>query len=265
MLTPFFNISIKLLCLDLILTDALEFLRRFVQLSLPFGIPCGLVVRFLMPFRFDYSPLAELVALYEITICILVTTVIIVITMLICGVLMHTTAQLGHLKGMILEMSSVTDRDVLEGRMRLCVKYHTAIVDYATRADQAFNQMMLLHITWTSFIISILGFEITTTPDYLEAFRFVLHLSGWLGMLFIVCYYGQAIMDESSAISDAIYSFRWYEKESSMQKYVILILLRSQKALTLKACGLKVMSLATFLGVLYSAYSYFTLLLKLKP
>jgi hypothetical protein len=82
-----------------------------------------------MPFRFDYSPLAELVALYEITICILVTTVIIVITMLICGVLMHTTAQLGHLKGMILEMSSVTDRDVLEGRMRLCVKYHTAIVE----------------------------------------------------------------------------------------------------------------------------------------
>jgi hypothetical protein len=54
---------------------------------------------------------------------------------------------------------------------------------------------------------------------------------------------------QSSAISDAIYSFRWYEKESSMQKYVILILLRSQKALTLKACGLKVMSLATFLGV----------------
>jgi hypothetical protein len=61
--------------------------------------------------------------------------------------------------------------------------------------------MMLLHITWTSFIISILGFEITTTPDYVEAFRFFLHLSGWLGMLFIVCYYGQAIMDEVQFVS----------------------------------------------------------------
>ena len=131
--------------------------------------------------------------------------------------------------------------------------------------------MMLLHITWTGFVISVLGFEITTTSNYIEAVRFLMHLLGWLGMLFLVCYHGQNLVDEvlntrnyiinlktrtvsqffqSLAISDAIYSFYWYKKEVIVQKYVLLILLRSHKPLTLKACGMKVMSLATFLAVI---------------
>ena len=142
---------------------------------------------------------------------------------------------------------------------------------YATRADSCFTQMMLLHITWTGFVISVLGFEITTTSNYIEAVRFLMHLLGWLGMLFLVCYHGQNLVDEvlntrnyiinlktrtvsqffqSLAISDAIYSFYWYKKEVIVQKYVLLILLRSHKPLTLKACGMKVMSLATFLAVI---------------
>ncbi|XP_044262389.1 odorant receptor 4-like [Tribolium madens] len=230
-----------------------------------YGIPCGLVVRFLFPFKFDYSPLAELVALYEIIICILGTSVVVIITTLICAILLHITVQLKCLKQIILDLSQVSDMEVLEKKMKFCVKYHTAILDYGIRTDLAFNEMMLLHITWTGFIISVLGFEITTTDDYVEAFRFFMHLLGWLGMLFLVCYYGQKILEESLAIADVTYSFLWYQKSVIVQKYVLLILLRSQKALTLRACGVKVMSLATFLGVLYSAYSYFTLLLKLKP
>lgn len=54
---------------------------------------------------------------------------------------------------------------------------------------------MLLHITWTGFVISILGFEITTTSNIVEAIRFVMHLAGWLVMLFIVCYYSQNLLD----------------------------------------------------------------------
>lgn len=96
---------------------------------LNWGIPCGLVVRFLLPFRFDYSPLAEIVALYEIIICILGTTVVIVITMLVCGILIHVTAQLKFLKKNILELSGIENVEVLERKMKFCIKYHTAIVE----------------------------------------------------------------------------------------------------------------------------------------
>ncbi|RZC42341.1 odorant receptor 67c-like, partial [Asbolus verrucosus] len=215
---------------------------------LTFGIPCGLVVRMVLPFKYDYSPMVQIAALHEIAVCTLGSTIIIIITMLICGVLIHVTSQLKYLKSLISDMSAVTDDTNLQQKIQFCVKFHTAIIDYATRADTSFSQMMLLHITLTAFVISVLGFEITTTANVAEAFRFAMHLTGWLGMLFIVCYYGQTLMDESSAIAVAIYSFSWYEKSVVVQKYALLILLRSQKPLTLKAAGLNIMSLATFLG-----------------
>lgn len=63
------------------------------------------------------------------------------------------------------------------------------------------------------------------------------------------------IFFKSLAIADAVYIFFWYKKPVQIQKYVILILLRSQRPLTLKACGVKVMSLATFLGVRKNLWS----------
>lgn len=125
--------------------------------------------------------------------------------------------------------------------------------------------MMLVHITWTSFIISVLGFEVIMETEISNTFRFLMHLAGWLGMLFIVCHYGQTLMDKSSDISEAVYETKWYEKTGKIRESLCLMLLRSQRPLSLKAAGLKVMSLATFLGVMSTAYSYFTLLLKIKP
>nr|QNH68046.1 odorant receptor 22 [Apriona germarii] len=151
------------------------------------------------------------------------------------------------------------------GHVNFCVKYHTTICDFATKINDAFSTMMLVHITWTSFIISVLGFEIIMDTNYSNSVRFSLHLGGWLGMLFLICFYGQILMDDSSTVSETVYQTTWYEKSPTVRKSLVLILLRSQRPLVLKAAGVNVMSLATFLGVLYNAYSYFTLLLKIKP
>jgi hypothetical protein len=72
---------------------------------------------------------------------------------------------------------------------------------YATRSDLCFNKMMLLHVSWTGFVISVLGFEIIMTDDVTEALRFGMHLAGWLGMLYVVCHYGQTLMDEVKKLS----------------------------------------------------------------
>lgn len=94
-----------------------------------YGIPCGLVVRFLLPFKCDYFPLAELIALHECAICMLGTTVIMVITMLICGVLIHTTTQLKYFRKIIAGLTTQYDTETLEKKMKFCVKFHTAIIE----------------------------------------------------------------------------------------------------------------------------------------
>lgn len=56
--------------------------------------------------------------------------------------------------------------------------------------------MMLMHLTLTSFVISILGFEILSVSSISDSFRFGLHMVGWISMLLLTCYYGQTLIDE---------------------------------------------------------------------
>lgn len=67
---------------------------------------------------------------------------------------------------------------------------------YTDEINDSFSLMMLLHICGTSFIISVLGFAILIEANYSNGVRFSMHLAGWFGMLFVICYYGQTLMDK---------------------------------------------------------------------
>lgn len=56
--------------------------------------------------------------------------------------------------------------------------------------------MMLMHITLTSVEISILVFEVLMVTSATDSLRFGMHLLGWLVLLFLVCNYGQKMIDE---------------------------------------------------------------------
>lgn len=161
------------------------------------GIPCGIVSRYRMPFKFDYSPLLELIWLHQVIFCYTVTYVIVSLSMLLCGILYHVTEQIKVLRQYVVEMSCHSDNTVAE-RVHFCVKFHNAIIDYARNTNQAFSSQMLLHLTLTSFVISILCYVVLIATNTLEMLRFFLHLLGWLGLLFLLCFFGQKLMDEVS-------------------------------------------------------------------
>ncbi|KAJ3620078.1 hypothetical protein MTP99_004071 [Tenebrio molitor] len=135
---------------------------------------------------------------------------------------------------------------------------------YWDKTNEAFSTMMILHLTLTSLVISALGFEIFIVDNFNDSLRFVLHLLGWLVLLLLICFYGQILIDESTAAAKDIYFVSWYRAPGDVQKDIRMILMRSQKALTLTAANMGVMSFPTFLRVISSAYSYFTLLLNIK-
>lgn len=56
--------------------------------------------------------------------------------------------------------------------------------------------MMLMHLTLTSFEISVLGFEVLMVNSRTDSLRFGMHLLGWLVLLFLICFYGQKLIDE---------------------------------------------------------------------
>lgn len=107
-----------------------------------------------------------------------------------------------------------------------------------------------MHITLTSFVISVLGFEILMVNNLTDSIRFSLHLLGWFVLLFLVCFYGQKLIDESTGIAEDVYSTMWFNSPVAVQRDVMMVLMRSQKPLTLNAINMGVMSFATFLRVI---------------
>ncbi|XP_060523853.1 odorant receptor 4-like isoform X2 [Cylas formicarius] len=228
-------------------------------------VPCGLVVRSRFPFKFDYSPMFEIVFVHPIYTCTVVTIVVLVLTMLLCGFLMHVIHQLGHLKKYIAALKDEHPQEKIYAKLAKCIKYHIQIIEYSQELANSFSSMLLFYITLTSIVLSVLCFEIIMVEAFEDSVRFALHLVGWLIILLSVCYYGQQLIDRSQNIADDVYSIKWVNQTVEIQKRIHMIILRSQTPLTLSAAGMGVVSLPAFLKVLSSAYSFFTLLLKFKP
>lgn len=88
-------------------------------------IPCGLVTRGRLPFKFDYSPLFEAVFIHQFYTCTMVTVIILDLTMLLCSFLLHIINQLKRLKTLI----PLLDQSVnLKKDLRFFIEYHIAII-----------------------------------------------------------------------------------------------------------------------------------------
>ncbi|XP_017774049.1 PREDICTED: odorant receptor 49b-like [Nicrophorus vespilloides] len=194
------------------------------------GIPCGLVSRVRQPFRFDYSPVYELMYLHQILLVSLVTWVIIMLTMLQCGVLSHAIHHLKKLRVLILELGTL-DRSEMEKRALFCIRYHIEIIEFCDNFNTVFSSQMLMHISLTSFVISILGFQllVVNTADFI---RFTLHLHS----------------TSSTGVGSDAYTTDWYKGSVRLQNDMRMIIMRSQKPVTLNAMKLSHMSLTTFLS-----------------
>nr|QXE93264.1 odorant receptor 38 [Eucryptorrhynchus brandti] len=229
--------------------------------------PCGNIVRNLYPF--DTRGLFRTFSLGATKI---ITTYFICIgylgvTMILIGLFIHIIAQIKNCESKLVTIfDDASNEDVKEmtKNLKFCVRYHLTIVNYAERVFAVYNMLILVHISITSTIFGLLLFFILKIENYPDKFRYTVQLAGWTGMLFITCYYGQRVTDESTRIVDAAYSCSWYEAPTSLQKSIRLMILRAQRPLTLKAASIGVISLVTFFSVIKGAYSLFTVMVTVS-
>nr|QXE93218.1 odorant receptor 38 [Eucryptorrhynchus scrobiculatus] len=229
--------------------------------------PCGNIVRNLYPFDTRGT-----VRTFSLDIAKIITTYFICIgylgvSMVLIGLFIHIIAQIKNYESKLVTIfDDASNKDVKEMKenVKFCVRYHLTIVNYAERVFAVYNKLILVHISITSTVFGLLLFFILKVENYPDKFRYTAQLAGWTAMLFITCYYGQRVTDESSRIIDAAYSCSWYEAPVSLQKSIQIMILRAQRPLTLKAASIGVISLVTFFKVIKGAYSFFTVMVTVS-
>lgn len=85
-----------------------------------------------------------------------------------------------------------------------------------------------------SFInLSIMMFSLITNANLQNYLMEIPLVTAGMSQLFFVLYFGDRLIDETSALADAVYSSKWYAKSVSHQKKVLLVIMRSQRPQTL--------------------------------
>jgi len=180
-----------------------------------------------------------------------------------CGVLalffgacLHVSAQFNVLsarlensdEGPSLKLSEEQNKEVQEKLMEI-VKQHEALIKLCELMTQSFSWIILFHFISSAIQISaciLLLFFI----DGIEWLQFLIAILCFLIEAFIFAYAGQAIINSSTGLQHAAYNFEWYKCDARNRKMILLIMIRSQKKICMKAPFFEV-SLESFLKVRY--------------
>ncbi|KAJ8983700.1 hypothetical protein NQ317_009135 [Molorchus minor] len=80
--------------------------------------------------------------------------------------------------------------------------------------------------------------------------------------LLVYYWYANEIMEQSSNVALAVWQSEWYEEPQKVKQMMLMMIMRSNKALTLDIGPFSTMTLNTLLGILKATYSYMMIMYR---
>ncbi|KAI7815191.1 Odorant receptor Or27a [Rhyzopertha dominica] len=148
------------------------------------------------------------------------------------------------------------EEEAIERYIKECILEHQYIIGYIHKLDNALRFLMLLDFAECSLQMAAIAFYVTASGFSLKILFAVEYLSAMLYQLYIFYYTANDVILESTAISTAIWTSKWYECTPKVKNLLRVIMLRAQRPLTLSVGPFYVMSTETAINILRTAASY---------
>ncbi|XP_037823912.1 odorant receptor 45a-like [Lucilia sericata] len=136
------------------------------------------------------------------------------------------------------------------------IKYHCQTLKLTKKLKQIYSEIIFIEFTIVCMEICSLVFRVTRPNDSAGEVAYkCLFFTAVAVQLYIYCYNGQRLEDESSQIASVIYStFDWSNLCSDYKKLLLLAMLRSQKSVIIK-CAFFKLDLSLYLWVFKTTWS----------
>ncbi|GAB1863052.1 Odorant receptor [Camponotus japonicus] len=226
------------------------------------------ILKMKLPFKVNTFPVYTLVTIFEFFHLVMCGWAISVINSLIVTLILHIDGQIDILRDWLLKAFSKNMILTVDGiTMRMLITKHQRIITFSENIENLYTYIALILFVSDTLIICCLGFIIVTsinTPGGLAIlvrsvlYYFVINLEA-----FIYCFAGEYLSAKSKMIGDATYDSLWYNVTPKQSQIIHLIILRSQKRLTITIGKIMDLSLERFTSVLKISASYVSVLLAL--
>ncbi|XP_055692292.1 odorant receptor 85b-like [Lutzomyia longipalpis] len=187
---------------------------------------------------------------------IMVSDIIIMITIVCCKAELDAIAEL---------IATLNHEDLAANEGRVIVrKVYEIHMDLAVQADKL--TIAFWHIYLQKLLVIMLYlcsmFLIFQEKDGFS-YEAICSIFVILSQTFILCYFGQIIMNSSEVMSDSFYMTKWYELDIRAQKNLLILMMRFQHPVKVETFGFGTISLYTFVQICKISFSYAAILYAL--
>nr|AXY83389.1 putative odorant receptor 10 [Conopomorpha sinensis] len=147
---------------------------------------------------------------------------------------------------------------------RLFVKsllHYEDINRLASGTLDVFGDAILFQFLVTGWIICTTAYKaINMDPASVEFFSMIFYMSCILVQIFLYCFYGNEITYESMKIMESVYEMNWLDISPSQRRALIIFMERVKRPIEPKAGHLIPLTASTFITIIKSSYTFYTVL-----
>nr|WCC57547.1 odorant receptor 27 [Papilio memnon] len=169
----------------------------------------------------------------------------------------------GQLKISRLHATEVVKSDVVETRRNIayCHKFHVELVKYQKMFNGLISPVMFVYLIVISVNLGVCIIQIVEVQDDLPMLiSSCLFVVACLIQLLLFYWFSNEVTEESLKVSYGTFVSDWVKCDNAVQKEIHLLGLTLSNRLVFKAGPFNEMSLTTFVFILRTSYSFYTLL-----
>ncbi|XP_028045023.1 odorant receptor 22c [Monomorium pharaonis] len=148
------------------------------------------------------------------------------------------------------------------------IRRHQNVIVFSNNIERLFSYIALMQFLTNTLVICCLAFMIMITLDdnngYIMLLKSLFFYIAITLEAFIFCFAGEYLSNKSKSVANAAYEAFWYDAKPCESRILLILILRSQKRLTLTIGKFNDLSLEVFGSILKASASYVSVLLAMS-
>ncbi|CAL1674357.1 unnamed protein product [Lasius platythorax] len=191
---------------------------------------------------------------------------------LLINLILHVGGQIDILHKWLMEMfpteKKLSEKSSLSPLVvEKVIKKHQQIIIFSENIEEMYTNIAMVLFVSDTLIICCLGFILVTsvgTPDGMKIImRTILFYVVSNMEAFTYCFAGEYLTNKTSSIMDAAYNSCWYEANPRDSRFIVFMIMRSQKQLTITIGKVMDLSMERFSSILKASASYISVLIAM--
>lgn len=130
------------------------------------------------------------------------------------------------------------------------IQRHNNLIEFNKKLEKVFSPSFLFNFVQSIFVICLTAFLYTTSSEPIQLIMNGSYCAAVLNQIFLICYFGQKIVDSTELIAHGCYSCGWEGVKSPKVRQAIMhVVQRAQKPVRLTALNFADISFKSFTSV----------------